>query len=104
MTDKRKFKITDARGGTALPVRVVSQSDKSEIVGVQDGVLKVRLVASSAGDATANDELLQLLGDFLEVEPSKFEIVVGHSAHEKIVSIEGLTTAEVEERIATIGQ
>lgn len=104
MTDKRKFKITDARGGTALPVRVVSQADKSEIVGVQEGVLKVRLVASSAGDAAGNDELLNLLGNFLGVEPSKFEIIVGHGSNEKLISIEGLTTAEVEDRIATIGQ
>jgi hypothetical protein len=97
MTGKRRFEITDARGGTALPVRVVTQAEAAEIVGLQeDGVLKVRLVASPAGDPAANAELIQLLASVLGVARNKLEIVAGEHTREKIVSVEGLTSAEVE--------
>ncbi len=98
--EKRNFRITDARGGTALPVRVVTQSETGGLAGVQeDGVLKVRLVASPAGDPAANAELIAIMSDVLGIPPNKIEIVAGASAREKILSVEGLTTDEVESRL-----
>jgi uncharacterized protein YggU (UPF0235/DUF167 family) len=97
---KRNFKITDARGGTAIPVRVVTQSETSGLAGVQeDGMLKVRLTASPAGDPAANAELISLLSEVLGIPQDKIEVVVGASAREKILSVEGLTTDEVESRL-----
>lgn len=98
--EKRNFKITDARGGTAIPVRVVTQSETSGLAGVQeDGVLKVRLMASPAGDPAANAELIGLIANALGIPHNKVEIVAGASAREKILSVEGLTTDEVETRL-----
>lgn len=98
--EKRNFKITDARGGTAIPVRVVTQSETSGLAGVQeDGMLKVRLMASPAGDPAANAELIALIADALGIPYNKIEIVAGASAREKILSVEGLTTDEVEARL-----
>lgn len=98
--EKRNFKITDARGGTAIPVRVVTQSESAGLAGVQeDGMLKVRLVASPAGDPAANAELIALMAEILDIPQDRIEIVVGASAREKILSVEGLTTAEVEARL-----
>jgi hypothetical protein len=93
----RKFEITDARGGAALTVRVVTQTERTEIAGLQeDGVLKVRLMASPAGDPAANEELLQYLASQLGVPRNHIEIVAGASGREKIVSIEGMTVQQVE--------
>ncbi|MCC6612181.1 MAG: DUF167 domain-containing protein [Anaerolineae bacterium] len=100
MMPRRKFEITDARGGTAIPVRVVTQADKTELAGIQDdGVLKVRLKASPAGSQAANDELVQLLAAELSVEADTVEIVAGENTREKIVSVEGISAAEVEARL-----
>lgn len=97
MAANRKFEITDARGGAALNIRVVTQAEQTEIVGVQDdGVLKVRLMASPAGDPAANQELIEFLALRLGVAPDQLEIVAGASGREKIVSVEGLTSAQVE--------
>lgn len=104
MTGNRKFVITDARGGTAIPVRVVTQAETTEIVGLQDdGVLKVRLMSSPAGDPSANAELIELLAQTLGVDARKCEIVAGAHAREKIVSIEGLTSAQVEALLGITG-
>jgi uncharacterized protein (TIGR00251 family) len=100
MSLNRKFEITDARGGSALTIRVVTQAQQTEIAGIQeDGILKVRLVNSPAGDPAANQELLEFLASRLGTTPDHLEIVAGAGGREKIVSIEGMTSAEVEQRL-----
>jgi uncharacterized protein YggU (UPF0235/DUF167 family) len=100
MSQNRKFEITDARGGAAFAVRVVTRAETSEIVGVEEnGALKVRLKASSAGEAAANDEMMGLLADFLQVTREQIEIVAGVGGRDKMISIEGVSTADIESRI-----
>lgn len=99
MTD-RKFEITDARGGAALGVRVVTKATETEIVGkTEEGALKVRLIASPAGDDSANNELINFLAEKLDIEVSNIKILFGEGKRDKIVSIEGLTTQEVDEKL-----
>ena len=99
MSQNRKFEITDARGGAAFAVRVVTRAEVSEIVGTQeDGALRVRLIASPAGDPAANQELVDLLSKQLQVPPNKIEIVAGANGRDKMISVEGITTADLESR------
>src|SRR3954464_9377149 len=101
MSANRKFEITDARGGAALSIRVVTQAERTELAGVQDdGVLKVRLVASPAGDPAANKELIEFLAARLGVSTDHIEIVAGEGGREKIVSVEGVTSDQVEAMIS----
>ena len=101
MPEDRKFEITDARGGAALNIRVVTQAERTEIVGIQeDGVLKVRLMASPAGDPSANRELIEFLAARLGISTDHFEIVAGAGGREKIVSVEGISSQQVEQLIS----
>lgn len=96
----RKFEITDARRGAAINVRVVTQAEKTEWAGIQDdGALKVRLTADSAGDPAANKELLDFLAARLGVAIDHLDIVAGAKGREKLITIEGLSSAEVEQLI-----
>ena len=61
--------------------------------------MKVRLMASPAGDPAANQELIDFLAEQLDVPADHIEIVAGMGGREKIVSIEGLTSSQVEERL-----
>ena len=68
----RKFEITDARGGAALGVRVVTRANETELVGRnEDNTLKIRLKATPAGDPAANKELIEFLAGKLDVAVSK---------------------------------
>lgn len=99
MSQNRKFEITDARGGAAFAVRVVTRAEVSEIIGTQeDGALRVRLVASAAGDPAANDELVHLLAKHLQVPTNKIEIVAGANGRDKMISVEGISTGDLEAR------
>ncbi len=96
---ERKFEITDAKSGAAFPVRVTTRAVETEIVGVDEAILRVRLKASPAGDPAANKELVDLLATFLDVEEGKIEIVAGHDGREKLISIEGVTVADIEAKL-----
>ena len=100
MSQNRKFEITDARGGAAFAVRVVTRAVAPEIVGTQeDGTLKVRIVSSPAGNPAANEELVNLLAQQLGVPVERIEIVAGANERDKIISVEGISTAEVEAKL-----
>lgn len=103
MSSKGKFKfdrITDARGGAAFTVRVVTRAVATELVGTQeDGTLKIRLVASPAGDPAANDELVNFLARQLGVPVERIEIVAGADGREKIISVEGISPEDVEAKL-----
>lgn len=95
----REFKITDAQHGAAFTVRVVTRANDVEIVGVQDdGSLKIRLT-EAPGEGRANAQLIAFLADVLEVDPAQIEIVAGEDKPNKIVSVENVTTAWIEERL-----
>ncbi|NWF69845.1 MAG: DUF167 domain-containing protein [Chloroflexi bacterium] len=97
---KRKFEITDAKGGAAFTVRVVTRSTSTELAGIQeDGALKIRLVASPAGDPAANKELVAFLAKHLGVPEAKIEIVAGANGRDKLVSVEGIGTEDVEAKL-----
>ena len=96
----RKFEITDARGGAAIGVRVVTRASSTELVGRnEDNTIKIRLQATPAGDPSANSELIEFLASKLGVEAGKIEIVAGESKRDKILSIEGMTVQGVEEKL-----
>ena len=97
----RKFEITDAKSGAAFPVRVTTRATEAEIVGIDDEkILRVRLVASPAGEQAANDELIDLLADFLEVDAQKIEIVAGEQGREKLISIDGVSVEDIDEKLS----
>ncbi len=95
----RPFKITDATSGAAFTVRVVTRCAQTEAVGVQeDGALRVRLVAQSAGDPEANTELVNFLSRELGVSLDKIEIVAGEKERDKLVSVEGISTNLIDQK------
>ncbi|MEP7284533.1 MAG: DUF167 domain-containing protein [Chloroflexota bacterium] len=95
----RKFEITDAKRGAAFTVRVVTRAQKNEIVGVQeDNSLKIRLTASP-NDGQANDALIKFLAERLGVTEGDIEIVAGKDSRDKWISVAGISTADVEDKL-----
>lgn len=93
-------RFTDPRGGSAIGVRVVTRSAQTEIAGIdEDGTLRVRLMASPAGDPAANKELIDFMAARLGVDASRIEIVAGANDRDKIVTIEGVTSEDVEAKL-----
>lgn len=97
---KKDLNITDAKSGAAFPVRVTTRANESEVVGIdEEKILRVRLMASPAGDPKANEELIKLLATYFEVEESRVEIVAGEDGREKLISIEGVNAQDIEAKL-----
>mgnify|MGYP001203800331 CR=1 FL=1 len=96
----REFRITNAQHGAAFTVRVIAGADTIEIAGIQDdGSLQIHLTETPA-EGRANAQLIDFLADLLEVDSSQIAIVAGENSPNKIISVDGVSPAQIEQRLA----
>lgn len=82
-----------------LRVRVQPRASRSEILGWRaDGTLSVRLAAPPV-EGQANAALATLLAGALALRPSAINVTHGARGRDKLVRVDGLTPAEVRQRI-----
>lgn len=77
-----------------LRVRVQPRASKTEIAGVMDGALKLRLQAPALEDR-ANEALCEFLAHLLKTPKSAVRILSGHRSRNKRVEIRGVTQQQV---------
>jgi uncharacterized protein len=92
------------QGPTKLSLRVSPGARRGGVVGRQGGVWRIRVPAPPEA-GRANDAVVRLLAETLDVPRRDVEIVSGHSARDKIVALAGIGPDEIERRLAsaTIG-
>jgi uncharacterized protein len=86
--------------GVLLPLRVQPRASRDEIVGWQNGALRVRVTAPPV-DGAANAAIGSLLAEALRVPPSSISVVRGTRGRDKLVKIAGLDDAELRKRLAS---
>jgi uncharacterized protein (TIGR00251 family) len=94
-----RLTLNKAEGGTAIAVQITDRTGKNEIVGVRNEVVEISLMVPPT-DERANKELVRFLAKQLGIKPESVEIVAGHSAPRKLVSIIGLPPQEVDRRLS----
>lgn len=79
----------EAHGKAAeIRVRLQPRARRSEIVGVRDDALVVRVVEPPV-DGRANDALRRLIAKRLRVAPGRVTIAHGAGSRDKVIRIEG---------------
>ena len=73
-------------------------SKRSEVLGMVDGVLRIR-VAARAQEGKANEALIALLADLLAVPKTRLRILHGLTARNKVVAVQGLSQEEALRRL-----
>jgi uncharacterized protein (TIGR00251 family) len=84
--------------GRLLAVRVQPGAGRDEIVGWQQGVLRVR-VAAPALEGRANRALGAVLATALGVPVSRVTVVRGEKGRRKLVRVTGLASDEIRARL-----
>jgi uncharacterized protein (TIGR00251 family) len=82
-----------------LRLRVQPNAGRSEVIGLTDGVLQVR-VAAPPVKGKANKELTALLSQALGLSQSSLTIVKGHTSRNKVIAIDGLSQEDVINRLS----
>jgi uncharacterized protein (TIGR00251 family) len=86
--------VEERAGGVRFAVRVQPRASRSEVAGIQQGALKVRLQAPPV-DGAANEALVDFLADSLDVPRRMIRIVSGESSRSKVVEALGVSVAAV---------
>jgi uncharacterized protein (TIGR00251 family) len=73
--------------GVTFSVRVVPRASRSEVAGLHDGALRIR-VAAPPVEGAANRELVKFLAKRFKVAPSAIRLVSGSNSRNKTIRIE----------------
>jgi uncharacterized protein (TIGR00251 family) len=89
------------RSGTIrFQVRVQPRASRTEIAGVTDGVLRIRIQAPPV-DGAANDALIAFLADELGVSRRQLRIVSGSGSRNKVVEADVQAIPALDRILAT---
>jgi uncharacterized protein len=83
-----------------LELRVVPGSTRPGVVGRYGGSWKIRVAAPPEG-GQANDAVVGLLSDTLELTRRDIAIVSGHTSRDKVVALQRISPAELDRRLAS---
>lgn len=81
-----------------LAVKVQPRASKNELGPLLGGELKVKVTAPPV-DSKANDALLHLLAQTLNIPRSSLQLAKGQTSRHKLVRIVGLTLDETSNRL-----
>lgn len=82
----------------SIAIKVAPRASRSEVVGMHDGALKIRIAAPPV-DGAANAEMIKILAKFFGVAKSDISIVSGETSKNKRIKIENLSVSKFEELI-----
>lgn len=83
---------------TDIDVRVVPRAGRSEVAGLRDGAVVIRLAAAPV-DGAANAELIDVLARALRVPKRDVTLVSGERSRNKRVRIAGMNASHVLDRL-----
>ena len=87
--------LREEADGVSFEVRVQPRSSKTEITGVQDGALRVRLTAPPV-DGAANKQCIELLSRKMKIPKRDIRIASGAGARRKRLKVFGMGIEEAK--------
>lgn len=81
-----------------LAIKIIPNAQNNEIVGWEEGILKIRINAQPE-KGKANDSLIAFLAETLNIRKNQVRIVFGKTNRNKSVTIEGLPKEEIMARL-----
>ena len=97
-TREIKLTIESCHYTTVIELRVQPNAAKNEVVEFSNGVFRVR-VAAPPVKGKANKELVAFLSKALDLGRDSLTIVKGHTSHNKVIAVAGLSQEEVVKRL-----
>jgi uncharacterized protein (TIGR00251 family) len=93
--------IKESPDGVTVKVKVQPRAAKNEICGIMEDALRVRLTSPPV-DGEANAACAAFLGKFFGIAKSKVTIVSGHTARIKTIKLDGISKAQLFDRLKNV--
>jgi uncharacterized protein (TIGR00251 family) len=84
------LKVRETGSGLEIQLHVLPRAKRSEIAGLHNGALKVRITAPPVDDA-ANRAIIEFLSRLLDLPKSNIHILAGLKSREKTLQLQGIT-------------
>lgn len=82
--------IKENADGITIEIKVQPRASRNQIVGEQDGSLKIKLTAPPV-EGEANQALVDFLASVLDIPRRNVILLKGDSSRNKIIAIKGMT-------------
>ena len=86
--------IQQTTNGILLRLRIVPRASRTEIAGIQGGMVRIRLAAAPV-DGAANEALIRFLAERIVVPRSAVRVASGRTSRSKVVVISGASLEQV---------
>ena len=93
--------LQEAKDGVVLTVKAVPRAAKSEIAGLDDEWLRVRIKAPPV-DGKANEAIVKFFAAFFSVPKGNVSIISGDTARLKHVKISGVTAEKAKNAFSAV--
>lgn len=90
--------LKEIPGGVQVSLHVLPNAPKSQIVGMHNGCLKVKIKAPPV-DGKANQAIIEFFSELFGISKSSVEILKGDKSKTKKVFLLGLSLQVVESRL-----
>jgi uncharacterized protein (TIGR00251 family) len=81
-----------------IGVYVQPRAAKTNIAGMHDGCVKIRLAAPPV-DGAANAALIEFVAEQLDIAKSRVRIVAGSSSRRKVLEVDGVSAERLAEAL-----
>jgi uncharacterized protein (TIGR00251 family) len=90
--------IRETSAGIEIPLHVQPRARRSQIVGIHNRALKIKIAAPPVDDA-ANRAIVEFFSRLLGVSKSRVCIIAGEKSRDKVLRIDGLSLNTLREFI-----
>ncbi|MEN6391034.1 MAG: DUF167 domain-containing protein [Syntrophomonas sp.] len=90
--------LKELDGKVHIEIKVQPRSSRNQILGEQDGALRVKLTAPPV-DGEANQALLAFLAGQLKIPRKNLRIIRGESSRQKLLEVTGLSGSDLVKRL-----
>ncbi|MEI7590854.1 MAG: DUF167 domain-containing protein [Deltaproteobacteria bacterium] len=87
--------LKENNDGVIILVQVLPRASRSEVVGVRDGAIKIKL-SSPPIEGKANEECIALIGKAFGIRKSNIEIISGLKGRKKSILLYGAKQKDIE--------
>lgn len=92
------LQISETNEGLTVRLHVLPRAKFSEIAGLHNGALKVKITAPPVDDA-ANRSIIEFFSKLLGVSRSNLKILTGNKSRDKVLQIKGLSLIDLMARL-----
>jgi uncharacterized protein len=88
--DDASLQIRETAAGLEVRIHVQPRARRSELAGIHNGALKIKVLAPPVDDA-ANRAIIEFFSGLLDISKSSIRIMSGQKSRDKTLLIQGLS-------------